>query len=52
MFQEARAPRILVHYPPFGAAKWERLAGLAAAGVELRPTLRPERELELLRNYG
>ena len=35
MFQEAGAPRILVHYPPFGAAKWERLADIAAAGVEL-----------------
>ncbi len=35
VFQEAGAPRILVHYPPFGADKWERLAGLAAGGVEL-----------------
>ena len=35
VFQEAGAPRILVHYPPFGAAKWERLADIAAAGVEL-----------------
>ena len=26
VFQEAGAPRILVHYPPFGADKWERLA--------------------------
>ena len=29
VFAEAGAPRILVHYPPFGAAKWERLAELA-----------------------
>ena len=35
VFQEAGAPRILVHYPPFGADKWERLARLAAEGVEL-----------------
>ncbi len=35
VFQEAGAPRILVHYPPFGADKWERLARLAAGGVEL-----------------
>ena len=34
VFQEAGAPRLLVHYPPFGADKWERLApaaGLSAA---------------------
>jgi D-serine deaminase-like pyridoxal phosphate-dependent protein len=35
VFQEVGASRILVHYPPFGAAKWARLAELAAAGVEL-----------------
>jgi len=35
VFQEAGVPRLLVHYPPFGNAKWERLAELAAAGVEL-----------------
>jgi D-serine deaminase-like pyridoxal phosphate-dependent protein len=35
VFQEAGAPRILVHYPPLGVDKWERLAELAAAGVEL-----------------
>jgi D-serine deaminase-like pyridoxal phosphate-dependent protein len=35
VFQEAGAPRILVHYPPFGADKWERLAEIAASGVEL-----------------
>jgi D-serine deaminase-like pyridoxal phosphate-dependent protein len=34
-FHEAGAPRILVHYPPFGADKWERLAGLAAEGLDL-----------------
>jgi D-serine deaminase-like pyridoxal phosphate-dependent protein len=35
VFQEAGAPRILVHYPPLGADKWERLADIAASGVEL-----------------
>ena len=35
VFHEAGAPRLLVHYPPFGIDKWERLAGLAAAGLEL-----------------
>jgi len=35
VFQEAGAPRILVHYPPFGNDKWERLAEIAASGVEL-----------------
>ena len=35
VFQEAGAPRILVHYPPFGTEKWERLAEIAASGVEL-----------------
>ncbi len=35
VFHEAGAPRILVHYPPFGTDKWERLAGLAAEGLEL-----------------
>jgi D-serine deaminase-like pyridoxal phosphate-dependent protein len=35
VFQEAGVTRLLVHYPPFGDAKWERLADLAAAGVEL-----------------
>src|SRR5262249_20841149 len=35
VFQEAGAPRILVHYPPFGADKWERLVDIAASGVEL-----------------
>ena len=35
VFQEAGAPRILVHYPPFGTDKWERLADIAASGVEL-----------------
>ena len=29
VFQEAGAPRILVHYPPFGRDKWERLAHIA-----------------------
>jgi D-serine deaminase-like pyridoxal phosphate-dependent protein len=35
VFQEAGASKILVHYPPFGADKWERLADIAASGVEL-----------------
>jgi D-serine deaminase-like pyridoxal phosphate-dependent protein len=35
VFQESGAPRILVHYPPFGTAKWDRLADVVAAGVEL-----------------
>ncbi len=35
VFQEAGAPALLVHYPPFGADKWERLADVAAQGVEL-----------------
>lgn len=35
VFQEAGAPRLLVHYPTLGEAKWERLADVAAAGVEL-----------------
>jgi D-serine deaminase-like pyridoxal phosphate-dependent protein len=35
VFQEAGAPKILVHYPPLGTAKWERLADIAATGVEL-----------------
>src|SRR5437870_11821217 len=35
VFHEAGAPRLLVHYPPFGADKWERLARRAAEGLEL-----------------
>jgi D-serine deaminase-like pyridoxal phosphate-dependent protein len=35
VFHEAGAPRILVHYPPIGADKWARLAGLATDGAEL-----------------
>jgi D-serine deaminase-like pyridoxal phosphate-dependent protein len=35
VFHEAGAPRLLVHYPPFGADKWNRLAAIAADGVEL-----------------
>jgi D-serine deaminase-like pyridoxal phosphate-dependent protein len=35
VFQEAGARALLVHYPPFGADKWERLADVAAAGVAL-----------------
>jgi D-serine deaminase-like pyridoxal phosphate-dependent protein len=35
VFRDAGATRLLVHYPPVGEAKWERLAGLAAEGIEL-----------------
>ena len=35
VFHEAGAPRILVHYPPFGADKWDRLARFAVGGLEL-----------------
>ena len=35
VFHEAGAPRILVHYPPLGADKWDRLARLASEGLEL-----------------
>src|SRR3989441_6372393 len=35
VFHEAGAPRILVHYPPFDADKWDRLARFAAEGLEL-----------------
>ena len=35
VFQEAGAPAILVHYPPFGSDKWERLADVVASGVDL-----------------
>jgi D-serine deaminase-like pyridoxal phosphate-dependent protein len=35
VFRDAGATRLLVHYPPIGEAKWERLARLAAEGVDL-----------------
>jgi D-serine deaminase-like pyridoxal phosphate-dependent protein len=35
VFRDAGATRILVHYPPLGEAKWDRLARLAAGGVDL-----------------
>lgn len=35
VFREAGAQRILVHYPPLGTDKWERLAGMVAGGAEL-----------------
>ena len=35
VFAEAGAPRLLVHYPLLGADKWDRLARLAAGGVEV-----------------
>jgi D-serine deaminase-like pyridoxal phosphate-dependent protein len=35
VFQEAGATAILVHYPPFGQDKWDRLADVAASGVDL-----------------
>ena len=35
VFQEAGATAILVHYPPFGQDKWDRLADVVASGVDL-----------------
>jgi D-serine deaminase-like pyridoxal phosphate-dependent protein len=35
VFHEAGARSLLLHYPPFGSAKWERLADLVAEGTEL-----------------
>jgi D-serine deaminase-like pyridoxal phosphate-dependent protein len=35
VFHEAGVPRLLLHYPPFGIDKWDRLAGLAADGLAL-----------------
>jgi D-serine deaminase-like pyridoxal phosphate-dependent protein len=35
VFHEAGVPRILVHYAVYGEAKWSRLAGFAAEGLEL-----------------
>ncbi len=35
VFHEAGARSLLLHYPPFGSAKWERLADLVAQGTEL-----------------
>ena len=35
VFRDAGATRLFVHYPPLGDAKWERLARLAADGVEI-----------------
>jgi len=35
VFHEAGAPRVLVHYPPFGTDKWDRLSRLASDGLEL-----------------
>jgi D-serine deaminase-like pyridoxal phosphate-dependent protein len=35
VFHEAGARSLLLHYPPFGAAKCERLADLVAEGAEL-----------------
>ena len=35
VFRDAGATRLLVHYPPIGEAKWERLAQLAAEGLDL-----------------
>jgi D-serine deaminase-like pyridoxal phosphate-dependent protein len=39
LFHEAGAPRILVHYPPIGEDKCERLARLAAEGLHLTVAL-------------
>src|SRR3989442_11302729 len=35
VFHEAGAPRVLVHYPPLGADKWDRLPPLAAGRLGL-----------------
>ncbi len=35
VFHEAGARSLLIHYPPFGRDKWERLAELVAEGTEL-----------------
>ena len=35
VLHEAGARSLLLHYPPFGVAKWERLADLVAEGTEL-----------------
>ena len=35
VFHEAGAPRLLMHYPPFGPEKADRLARLVAEGLEL-----------------
>ena len=35
VFHEAGARAILIHYPPFGQAKWDRLADLVVDGTEL-----------------
>jgi len=35
VFHEAGARALLMHYPAFGQAKWERLADIAADGTEL-----------------
>jgi D-serine deaminase-like pyridoxal phosphate-dependent protein len=35
VFMEAGAPRILVHYPPMGVDKWNRLADFAGEGLEV-----------------
>ena len=35
VFHEAGARALLIHYPPFGRDKWERLAELVAEGTDL-----------------
>jgi D-serine deaminase-like pyridoxal phosphate-dependent protein len=35
VFHEAGARSLLLHYPPFGTPKWERLADIVADGVDL-----------------
>jgi D-serine deaminase-like pyridoxal phosphate-dependent protein len=35
VFHEAGAPRILIHYPPIGVDKWDRLTRFASEGLEL-----------------
>jgi D-serine deaminase-like pyridoxal phosphate-dependent protein len=39
VFQEAGVPRLLLHYPALGEAKWDRLADIVSAGVGLTVAL-------------
>lgn len=39
VFHEAGARSLLLHYPPFGQAKWDRLVDLVADGTELTVAL-------------
>ena len=48
VFHEAGVPRILMHYPPFGPEKADRLARLVAAGLELTVAVDSVRAAEAL----